>query len=463
MKKLFVLVLGLVVAENAWSGCRLLSCGATWIGEINASLTADVGQDQCWYCGPGPNSCGNHDVVPYYDGVGDVIELYQCSSGVLNKFVNYEPGRFCDNSDLKHSNGLKGIKLANAKKTFSLVGRATAPKDLGDWNVFEGSASCIMVKCNPGFVPNVDKTECVPPDTLCTADQVYIDNTCVGKKSSCEATGGKWESNKTCTCDSSKNIKQTVDKYSCECLDGAYSWYSNKVQGCYNKAAQSAREKCVNSGGSWNGSSCSCAAAKHLKLSNNGACICESADYDFDSSTKQCELTDEARKKQICDSATSIATWNAIENECICNDSNKTFDYTTQNCISPVGYEACITQSAVAEWREGKCVCKQSEHTWNGSTCVESADSVIGGIVKNIEDIEAKFDTSKWKNAEGKFNTARLASDSIAAVVLGTVGGVVTSTVMKKSQVKNGFEDIKCVIGGQTVASYDDQFSVGLK
>lgn len=70
---------------------------------------------------------------------------------------------------------------------------------------------------------------------------------------------------------------------------------------------------------------------------------------------------------------------------------------------------------------------------------------------------------SVWKNAEGKFNTARLASDSIAGVVLGTVGGVVTSTVVKKNQVKNGFEDIKCVIGGQMVASWGDQINVGLQ
>ena len=69
---------------------------------------------------------------------------------------------------------------------------------------------------------------------------------------------------------------------------------------------------------------------------------------------------------------------------------------------------------------------------------------------------------NKWVDSQGKFNTARLASDSIAATVLGTVGGVVTSTVMKKNQVKKGFEDMKCTVGGQSVASYGDEFRVGL-
>ena len=67
-----------------------------------------------------------------------------------------------------------------------------------------------------------------------------------------------------------------------------------------------------------------------------------------------------------------------------------------------------------------------------------------------------------WKDSEGNFNTARLASDSIAGVVLGTVGGVVTSKIIKKNQLKKGFEDLKCVIAGQDVASYGDEFRVGM-
>ena len=61
-----------------------------------------------------------------------------------------------------------------------------------------------------------------------------------------------------------------------------------------------------------------------------------------------------------------------------------------------------------------------------------------------------------WRDADGNFNTARLASDSIAGVVLGTAGGIITANVVKKNQLKKGFEDIKCAIAGQNVASFGD-------
>ena len=86
---------------------------------------------------------------------------------------------------------------------------------------------------------------------------------------------------------------------------------------------------------------------------------------------------------------------------------------------------------------------------------------------KKIEELSNKIKsglkTSVWKDKDGKFNKHRLLSDSIAGVVLGTAGGLITSTVMKKVQVKNGYEDIQCTINGQSVASYGDEFSVGIK
>lgn len=86
---------------------------------------------------------------------------------------------------------------------------------------------------------------------------------------------------------------------------------------------------------------------------------------------------------------------------------------------------------------------------------------------KKIEELSNKIKsglkTSVWKDKDGNFNKHRLLSDSIAGVVLGTAGGLITSTVMKKVQVKNGYEDIQCTINGQSVASYGDEFSVGKK
>ena len=74
----------------------------------------------------------------------------------------------------------------------------------------------------------------------------------------------------------------------------------------------------------------------------------------------------------------------------------------------------------------------------------------------------ANNNKSVWKDAEGNFNTARLASDLTAGVVLGTVGGVVSGVVIKKKQVEKGFDALHCTVGGQTVADWGDTFNVGL-
>lgn len=94
---------------------------------------------------------------------------------------------------------------------------------------------------------------------------------------------------------------------------------------------------------------------------------------------------------------------------------------------------------------------------------LESAQRSITSISGNLKNTFGGLGVSVWKNKDGGFNTARLASDSIAGVVLGTVGGVITSNIVKKNQLKGGFEDIKCLIGGQQVASYGDTFQVGIR
>ncbi|MBO7066108.1 MAG: hypothetical protein J6W40_00620 [Alphaproteobacteria bacterium] len=96
-------------------------------------------------------------------------------------------------------------------------------------------------------------------------------------------------------------------------------------------------------------------------------------------------------------------------------------------------------------------------------------DDVKQGKVKiayqNLNTLRGRLGLKRsvWRNREGKFNTARLASDSIAGVVLGTAGGLITSHLVKKNQVKKGFEDIQCTIGGQKVAEWGDEFTVGIR
>lgn len=87
----------------------------------------------------------------------------------------------------------------------------------------------------------------------------------------------------------------------------------------------------------------------------------------------------------------------------------------------------------------------------------------ITDAYKEFGNLTNDLKTKKWRNADGKFNTARLASDGVAGVVLGTTAGLVTAHVVKKGQIKNGYEDIKCSIGGQTVSDWGDELTVGVR
>ena len=117
--------------------------------------------------------------------------------------------------------------------------------------------------------------------------------------------------------------------------------------------------------------------------------------------------------------------------------------------------------------RGDKCVCVDGNKEIKNGKCEYTAEY----IAKMESELDMKYaslsatigglEKSVWRDEEGNFNTARLASDSIAGVVLGTVGGIVTSNLVKKAQVKKGFEDIGCYIGGQSVAGYGDEFTVG--
>ena len=103
----------------------------------------------------------------------------------------------------------------------------------------------------------------------------------------------------------------------------------------------------------------------------------------------------------------------------------------------------------------------------NDATSMQSRQSAsqsrISRLSGKLKEMQEGFKVTVWRNEDGTFNTTRLASDSIAAVVLGTTGGLVTSHVVKKNQVNKGFDDIQCTVGGQSVAGWGDEFRVGIQ
>lgn len=248
---------------------------------------------------------------------------------------------------------------------------------------------------------------------------------------------------------------------------------------CVETAESEEQRKCVESGGVYAENKCTCDAAKNLR-EDAGECKClDDVNYHRSADGKSCDLTDAAALQRKCEAAAGAgAVWDGAK--CICSDLKKIWNGTT--CVANPNIAKCeaITD---AKWSNGKCVCIDPDKEINddGTACVESvaararrdkarrqaeqAASVsrIKTIREKIDDASSSLGVSVWKNREGKFNTSRLASDSIAGVVLGTAGGLITSHVIKKNQIKGGFEDINCTIGGQVVAGYGDEFNVGIQ
>ena len=203
-----------------------------------------------------------------------------------------------------------------------------------------------------------------------------------------------------------------------------------------------------------------------------------------------------AEGRACCYVATSVAKWE--NGKCNCVDSSKTFDVELRQCVSLNGAQSgnfvdsvqcldilvgiqdmvingCETMQSDVDSLKTQCVSGKmtvenlKSHVLDIQTrCLElkSNNQIKQKLLEagvKLDNMFADFEINKWKDDKGQFNTARLASDSIAGVVLGTTGGLITSKVMKKKQVEQGFEDIQCIIGNQSIAGWGDEFVVGVQ
>lgn len=157
----------------------------------------------------------------------------------------------------------------------------------------------------------------------------------------------------------------------------------------------------------------------------------------------------EGAEKILCE----IGRTDLMQNPKNCNNGTYTGSGTGENGNGTGSDNGTDSQNSESDSSSG------SENTSD----TEELKNDFAASVAKLESIAGRIKTTVWKDTEGNFNTSRLISDSVAGVVLGTAGGLITSSVVKKSQVKNGFEDINCTVGGQVVSGWGDQFNVGIQ
>lgn len=469
--KFFFLVLCLICPQLSWGECKVLACGFdlinAWIGVSN-----DSNETQCWYCGPGPNSCNNNSIVPVTDSVGNIISLYQCVWRLLPGpgFRDVTPTKFCSGSPLI-SESYQNVDFTNAKKTIRTEGSSSVSGSLSDWEIFQASVGCVWGECNDGYEPSEDKTKCVS-----VAEKSY-EQQCL------KSHGDKYE-NGLCDCDVNKNLKQSTDKKTCVCKDN-HTWNDGEQKCVHND-----KNDCDTTGGTWNSVNNKCECKAQYTKKSGTKCVCESSDYgwiDANDKSQGCKITNSALKRAECQIAKdkdSRVYWDTDTGECKCRDNENKLEFNNNKCEEKKEYQQCKKLGEQAKWDDinGECKCSDSNMKFNNGVCEHTEaylseqkerekaknkktaeEDIKNFATTNLDSVVANFDRSKWRDIDGNFNTARLASDSVAAVVLGTAGGLISSKVIKKKQVENGFEDIKCTIGNQEVADWGDEFQVGIQ
>lgn len=493
MKKTwFLAVLTIMLGTDAFGDCIATTCSPGGGSDKSIlSTTGVVGNNatgQCYRCNWGDNDheCGEGTIIaikdPDYVFNQRIKGFFYCSdAGSHNDtWTNHNPSDTCSDSEVLST-------AENAEKFFAIDGTKTGAiqSSKGDSIVLgAGNHGCVKYKCKDGYVPTADKTNCVQDtrNSKCrTSDGEMYSNGYVFSQDCIEANNassvvGKLEnvehikSGAKCAVTCVKDgWDLTLKGDSCESKYGPDSRKKKcvKTKETINNenAAAARRNKCINSGGTWSGGKCTCSAEKNLRLSDDGKCVCP--DNSYIHTGKECVLTDSEQLKRDCEAAGSTgAYWG--NGECKCK--NPQHEWREKKCQLKADIAEC-NKITGAYWVNDECKCKNANQEINAerTACVASASftatQTVNSAYSQLTAIHNKFrdNVSVWKDAEGNFNTARLASDTVAGVVLGTAGGLITSSVVKKNQVEDGFEDIKCTIGGQNVAGWGDQFRVGIQ
>ena len=338
--------------------------------------------------------------------------------------------------------------VANSPASSQVQTNATSVAQV--WTSVSEETFCMVSRCKSGYTKQGDK--CLSQDQVKQVKKQAAD------QKSCEESFGQWK-NKRCQCDASKNLVESNGV--CDCKDGYEKNKSEKK--CTLIDAESKKNACIGSFGNWIKDKCECDISKGLVQQENKTYQCQCKDpekYEFNREAGECRMTDAAQRQANCEKA-NRAQW--IDGKCVCESG---YEWNGSACNFSADYIRCDgVPDATWNKTEDKCICTNEDKELKDWKCVDSQETIAKGVINTsfpkFESLVSGLEVNKWKSADGTFNFARLASDSIAGALLGTAGGLITSRVVKKNQVKKGFENVRCVVGNQVVAEYGDEFTVG--
>ena len=360
--------------------------------------------------------------------------------------------------------------LVNAIAPHSHV-KADTTKNL----VFAGNNVCFAYACEYGYEASADLKTCKPEGAQdvverregeCGSDEeratknISVISSCTG--SNCTPiVAGQCYNKKYLACmtaiDEKLETKITWNGQDCVCTDDKKELnYESKK--CVAKGAPGSKQTCAQLYAGYPERIACCEAGSATKWTgtvSNGKCECVDTTKKWEN--KQCVAKQESETGNCKYKFKSTITcangqYMSVDKETMveaadCDEFNRLYGADLNKAMEIFG-DLCAGVSPVYV----------PVHVNVDPIAFQNASDKLKSFAAS-----AKGEASGWKTADGKFNTTRLASDLTAGVVLGTVGGVVSGVVIKKKQVEKGFDALHCTVGGQKIADWGDEFSVGLQ
>ncbi len=499
MKKIalfsLMLVLGLVGNSFAGKGCVIQNCkgkGNDCLGAYDFSFKAEGSQSEAYICETG--ECGDGTVILS----PDLEKAFICEIAAgWNNFAGFGDDKWssyidkinwCDDEQIRmlRNKDIRGNWLYNStsdlhrKKTIVNTTEIEyySKNDSGNAVVFSSKNLCFAWTCEYGFHVSADGKSCeedsahATPSGDCQADEeratknISITGMCTGAECT-PIVNGQCYKKKYLRCmeaiDEKKETKITWNGQDCVCTDDKKEFdYDSKQCVAKNK---STGKTCKELYGKYPERLACCEAGKDTKWTGSvkdGTCSCVDKTKDWDSAKKQCVA------RQNDDNSEYSDCYYNYDVNIRCANGNTYHERGSEllkksqlNGLNCADFNSRFEKDD-RKWQElyGD-LCKDSvQNLPDGPSTTELSNAVskLEAFTKTAES-----NKSVWKDSEGKFNTARLASDLTAGVVLGTVGGVVSGVVIKKKQIEKGFDVLHCAVGGQKVADWGDTFSVGFR
>ena len=381
--------MGVLVGAPIMSGYAGFVAGNNLGGRLAKKYSADeylyLDNGQCL-------ECDTHQIGEHYECPNGTIatngsNVFRCRTQTFKDAwaeIRLAP---CPNSPIKSSD------VKNSRITI----RADIEKTVATGiNVYSGDA-CLYIDCPEGFTQNSSTNSCEPNET---SDS----NNSNGTANNNTSGGGG-------------GVPNRCEQTRCGGLSG--SKYNECVACCH----------VASSVANWNGNSCVCAQfpdqMKFIPNTNpktGGVCL-KSNDGLSEEDREDALAEISPIELYECDPAkiAQVFTWQTqyANNSQISAQITAILQYCDDIHRTELQFNSMYNQLQILINNANDAAELNQRQT--------SSRRNIERAMSDIDSIRSTLDQSKWKNADGGFNTSRLLSDSIAGVVLGTAGGLITT------------------------------------